>query len=105
MAQWGLCEQDALCVEVEGDGMHPTLCDGDIMLVDRGNAWPPEDGVYLICLEGVVLLKRLQNLPGQKLRLTSDHPAYEPFEMNRQDFQCTDQTRILGRVIWSGHGL
>lgn len=79
-----------------GESMYPTINSGDYLIVSNDEQdLAPGDGIYFIRLEGDVLVKRLQRLPGQKIKVSSDNKAYEPYviEINDGiDFQ------ILGKV-------
>ncbi len=51
-------------------------------------------------------MKRLQRLPGGHIRVTSDNPAYQPYELAAQfgpEIEATPAApAIIGRVIWVG---
>lgn len=92
---------DLYLIEVDGESMEPTLRPGDIILIDRRNAGNvPRDGVYVLRLNGSLLVKRLQRMPGHTVRVSSDNHAYEPF-MLAMDAPAEDMA-IVGRVVWSG---
>jgi len=94
-------EGDLYLIEVDGESMEPTLRPGDIILIDRRNAGSiPRDGVYVLRLDGSLLVKRLQRMPGQAVRVTSDNAAYEPFSLSLDAH--SDDLEIVGRVVWSG---
>lgn len=94
-------EGDLYLIEVDGESMEPTLRPGDIILIDRRNAGSiPRDGVYVLRLDGSLLVKRLQRMPGQAVRVTSDNAAYEPFSLALD--AVADDLEIVGRVVWSG---
>ncbi len=55
-----------------------------------------EDDVYFFRLEGAVMLKRLQRLPGGRIAVISDNEAYPRYEIQLDegiDFE------VLGRVL------
>lgn len=92
---------DLYLVYVDGESMEPTLRSGDVILLDRRATKPDREGIYIMRMDGMLLVKRLQALPGATVKVSSDNPAYESFtvklsEMEGQDFA------ILGRVVWSG---
>lgn len=92
---------DLYLIHVDGESMEPTLRPGDVILVDRRSAQAvPRDGIYVLRMDGSLLVKRLQRLPGKKVKVTSDNPAYEPFELPLDD--PGDDMAIIGRVVWSG---
>lgn len=90
---------DLFLILVDDESMEPTLRPGDTILLDRRANKPDREGVYVLQMNGVPLVKRLQILPGGIIKVVSDNPAYETFtirmsDINRQDFA------ILGRVVW-----
>ena len=93
---------DLYLINVQGESMTPTLHPGDVILVDRRNGENiTTDGIYVIRMGDSLLVKRIQRLPGQKLRISSDNPAYQPYEL-KLDEAANDELAIIGRVVWSG---
>lgn len=104
-AEWvrielGARPQDLYLIRVSGDSMEPTLRAGDVILVDRRAIRPDREGVYILRLNDVLIVKRLQALPGGKLRVVSDNPAFAPFEVPITD--VGEELQIIGRVVWVG---
>ena len=86
---------------VNGDSMDsPTsqIKDGGLILVDKSITKFKNDGVYIIALDDALYVKRLQILPGRKLKVKSDNLNYDPFEVSLD----TDNFHIVGKVIWAG---
>jgi len=86
-------------IRVEGDSMAPTLNTGDDILVDLGDG--PErlrDGIYVLRVDGALLVKRLAIHPvGRRVTVQSDNPAYGDLP------DCSlDEIECIGRVIWAG---
>ncbi|WP_297813623.1 S24 family peptidase [uncultured Methylophaga sp.] len=88
-------------IYVEGESMEPVLRPGDVILVDHTDNIAKRDGIYVIRMGESLLVKRLQRLPNHRLKVTSDNPAYEPFEISL-DFDLQNEMSIIGRVVWSG---
>ena len=89
-------------IRVEGDSMAPTLCAGDDIMVDRGDAADRlRDGIYVLRVDGTLLVKRLLIHPiGRRVTIQSDNPAYADLP------DCAlDEIDCLGRVIWAGRKL
>ena len=88
-------------VRVEGDSMAPTLADGDEILVDGDDAADRlRDGVYVLRLEGALLVKRIALGPDGRLSVRSDNEAYPGWpdcDRNALD--------LVGRVVWVGRRL
>lgn len=92
---------DLYLIYVDGESMEPTLRPGDVILVDRRSAETvPRDGIYVLRMDDSLLVKRLQRLPGRQVKVTSDNPAYEPFQLNLD--ATGEDLAIIGRVVWSG---
>ena len=86
---------------VNGDSMDsPTsqIKDGGLILVDKSITEFKNDGVYVIALDDALYVKRLQILPGRRLKVKSDNLNYDPFEVALD----TDNFHIVGKVIWAG---
>lgn len=92
--------KDLSVIFVEGDSMTPTLNPGDIMLVVKDHGLMPQDGVYVISLDGTLLVKRLQKLLGGRIAIQSDNHNYRPQEVDLK--QANADFRIIGRVVWAG---
>jgi phage repressor protein C with HTH and peptisase S24 domain len=89
-------------IRVAGDSMAPTLSDGDEILVDSGDgASRVRDGIYVLRVEGALVVKRLAPNPsGGRISIRSDNPAYP-------DWPDCDPAAIdpVGRVVWVGRRL
>jgi transcriptional regulator with XRE-family HTH domain len=91
---------DDLClVPVDDDSMMPTLRPGDTILLDRRAVRPDREGIYIIRMNDVSLIKRLQIMPDGYVKLSGDNPAYETFTVNLSDIN-NKNIAILGRVVW-----
>jgi len=95
---------DDLClIRVSGDSMEPTLRAGDVILVNRQACKPDREGIYILRVGEMLLVKRLQALPGGQVKVTSDNTAFDAWTINLAD-QGSDVI-IVGRVVWSGRRL
>lgn len=86
-------------IKVEGDSMAPTLVHGDDILVDRSDAGSRiRDGIYVLRIEDVLMVKRLTLHPiSRRVTVQSDNPAYADWpDIALSDIDC------IGRVVWSG---
>jgi len=84
-------------VHVRGDGMVPTLLDGDTVLVDMTRCEPNPPGIFVID-DGIGLVaKRLEHVPNSNppaVRVISDNRLYPEYERAAEDIH------IVGRVRW-----
>lgn len=86
-------------IRVAGDSMAPTLADGDDILVDRGDsAARLRDGIYVLRIEGALVVKRLAVSPAARtLSIRSDNPAWPGWP------DCDPAAvEVVGRVVWAG---
>lgn len=96
--------QDLCLLRVAGDSMEPTLRSGDMILIDRRAMQPDREGIYLLHMDGMLLARRLQALPGGLVKVTSDNPAVEAFQVKLADIG-SGKLAIFGRVVWAGRRL
>ncbi len=89
-------------IRVEGDSMLPTLADGDEILVDRCDGRQRlRDGIYVLRLEGALMVKRLAFNPvNRTVTIRSDNDAYPSWT------DCDPaQVELVGRAVWMGRRL
>ena len=97
----GVEPRNVSLIRVEGDSMQPTLNDGDDIMVDKGAALKPlRDGIHVVRIDGVLMVKRLARAPGGRLSVLSDNPAY-PSWPDRDPAEV----HVIGRVVWVGRRL
>lgn len=91
---------DAMVLSVKGDSMAPTLCDGDLVMVDRRQQQLLGRRIYaFIGPDGEARVKRVEKLPAAVL-LHSDNDTFPTELIPAQD---ANRIRILGEVVWWGH--
>ena len=88
-------------IVVDGDSMDPTLGDGDDIMVDHSAASRPlRDGIYVLRMDDVLLVKRVAMGPSGKLSIRSDNPQYPDW-----DDVSAESVNIIGKVVWTGRRL
>lgn len=90
---------DLSVLSVKGDSQQGVLNDRDAILIDRAQT-AASAGLYVLRIDGDVMVKTLQRLPGGILRVSSANPAYVPFEVNME--RPPADFAIIGRVVWFG---
>ena len=85
-------------VSVRGDSMNGTLDHGDFAIIDTAVERMEDDGVYVFTLDGQTMIKRLQRLPGNKIKVISDNPAYDSYTLD-VSHNAVVQGRLRGK--WS----
>ena len=93
LASWARPER-LTCVRAVGDSMEPTICDGDLVVIDAGRTAPLEGHVFAVRTAAGLVVKRLRQSGGRWL-LASDNSVHEPRTVAEED-------RVLGQVAWSG---
>ncbi len=86
-------------LEAFGDSMHPTIADGDIMLVDTSEERVRGPAIYVILAGNEAIVKRIELTMEGWLVVKSDNPAYETRTLKGEQ---ADEFRCLGKVVWSG---
>ena len=88
-------------IRVQGDSMAPTLADGDEIMVDGDDgAARLRDGIYVLRVEDVLIVKRLVRHPAGGFRVRSDNRDYPDWA----DYDPARMT-VIGRVVWAGRRL
>lgn len=82
-------------INVDGESMEPTLQDGSIVFIDRGQTNINTDGIYIASTTAGLFIKRIRKRVDGMIELISDNRAYSPETM------LPDEIQIVGRVI--GH--
>lgn len=91
--------KDLSVLSVKGDSMEGVLNDRDVILVNHADT-SPASGLYVLRVEGDLIVKRVQKLPGGKLKVLSANQAYEPFEVDPAS--PVGDFAVIGRVVWFG---
>ena len=89
-------------IRVDGDSMVPSLAHGDEILVDRCDGRQRlRDGIYVLRLDGALMVKRLAFNPVNKsVTISSDNDAYPSWP------NCDPaKVELVGRAVWVGRRL
>jgi len=85
---------DLFVARGEGDSMMPTLLDGDIVIIDRGQrTMRQQDRIWAISYAGFGMIKRLRALPDGTLEINSDNKAVTPI------VAAEGEAFVIGRVV------
>jgi len=93
--------KDMRLAKVVGDSMEPTLKEGDLVLVDLSQKEIIQGQIYAVRLFNGLLIKRLQRLDQNRVRLISDNQVHPPEERSLD----SGEFEIIGRVLWVGRNL
>jgi phage repressor protein C with HTH and peptisase S24 domain len=91
----GCGEGRLAATEVVGDAMAPTLCQGDLALVDLSIDSIARDDIYVLTFEGTIHLNRVQR-SGSALIVLADNPVYRAWTI---EATRTPGVRVAGRVV------
>ncbi|WP_239689402.1 XRE family transcriptional regulator [Aquitalea pelogenes] len=94
--------KDLSVLSVKGDSMEGVLNDRDVILVNHADT-SPTTGLYVLRIEGDLLVKRVQKLIGGRLKILSANESYEPFEVDLNN--PGGDFAVVGRVVWFGRQL
>lgn len=86
-------------VKAVGPSMSPTIEDGDVVILNTAETDPVSTRVYLVCVEGLLFIKRLIYTPGAWV-VRSDNPDKSLYPDFKIDPSNADQVQIQGRVVW-----
>lgn len=89
-------------IDAVGDSMHPTISNGDVLLVDLRQKEPIDNRIFVLRMDDQLYAKRLHTRPNHTLNIQSDNPLSPPFDL---DLEETTGVAIIGRVIWAGKDL
>jgi hypothetical protein len=102
LRQLGVRPEALSIIRVDGESMLPTLGNGDEIMIDHDDGAPRlRDGVYVLRLDGVRMVKRVALGPIRgRFSVLSDNPHYP-------DWPDVDPglVDIVGRVVWTGRRL
>lgn len=80
---------------VTGDSMEPALSSGSYVFVDTSHKYPSPPDLYAVNYGHGLMVKRVELLPEDKIRIISDNDRYSDFEFHQQDVD------VYGRVVAS----
>ena len=86
-------------INVTGDSMEPTLSEGDLILIDMSHRGVKDNAVYVLQLNGALLVKRIQHKLDGSVIVKSDNAIYDP---ERIGSEAVDTLNVIGRVVWCG---
>lgn len=109
LAKLGVPVSAARLARVSGDSMMPTLCSGDLVLIDTTRM--PETSqrnphrrqkapIYAFVEDGEAKVKRVSRVDAENYAIMSDNPDYPPVFWKRDESRMS---HFIGKVVWWGH--
>ena len=82
--------------------MEPTIFDGDILLADTSIDHVVDNGIYVVVLSGLALVKRVHPNRDGAITLTSDNAIYPRETVPKEELA---DLQIAGRIMWFGRSI
>ncbi len=92
----GISPKHAAIITAYGDSMEPTIRHGDALLVNTAINQPRSEGIYVVRVEEMLLVKRIA-IGLDHITLISDNPAIQDEVIARDRL---GNMHIVGRVVW-----
>lgn len=92
---------DSADCEVErmsGDDMAPTICDGDLLFVDRSASALAGNGVYALEFDGRRMVRRVETRSGVGVVIRCDNPGYAECVVRDVAASKRAGLRVVGKV-------
>ncbi len=83
-------------LKVKGDSMEPNILDGDKVLADSSKKQILNNKIYIIRIEDILTIKRLQKLPKGVIKVTSDNKEYDSYTLKPDE----DNYEVYAQVLW-----
>lgn len=90
----------AKIIKCLGDSMEPAFHDGDYLLIEMlgGRKFIKRAGIYLVRLNDIVYIKRVEFMPDNDLRLISLNPCYSSFTASSTGYEYEILGCVYGRI-------
>lgn len=98
-AQFNVDETETFALHAQSDEMSPRIRPGDYLLINHTKRQPNEAGVYLIRINGELLLRRLTSQLSGHWKLSCDNPHTPGYKEEILSAQQLKQLDIVGRVV------
>lgn len=99
----GVTPSNARVIMARGDSMEPLIRSGDLLLVDTGVNRVSADGVYVLLVDGGLLVKQATVSVTNGIEIRSRNEAYGgPEQLSRE---AAEGLRVAGKVVWYGRSI
>ncbi len=90
--------KDLVAVNVSGHSMEPTLRDRDTILVNKGVDTIKDNAIYVINVDGLLMVKRLERRIDGSVMIRADNKAVSSDQhVSKEE---AEKLIIVGRVVW-----
>lgn len=98
----GVREDDAVVIYADGQSMEPTIPDGAVLLVNLAHKEMTNNDIFVIRVDGEILVKRLRKEIGGGILIVSDNPEKHRYPDILVSPDKEDHISLIGRVFWMG---
>lgn len=88
--------KNLFAMDIYGDSMEPTLRHGDTVLVDKKKNHLRSNGLYVLEINDMLIVKRVEVQPDNSILMKSDNPDYEPYVLKPGE---EGHFGVKGRVV------
>lgn len=94
--RFGINDPKLIAIQMPDGSMESAIKAGEVCMADESDQsrMANRDGIYLVSLGGLPLVRRIQVLPSGSLWVSGDNPLCQPYEL-----QPAAGLQILGRVL------
>jgi hypothetical protein len=85
-------------VRMAGDEMVPTICDGDLVFVDRAADGLAGNGIYALEVDGRLMVRRIESRLGTGLVVKCENPGYQEYVVKDAATAKRAGLRVIGKV-------
>lgn len=93
----GVAPKDVILLDAKGDSMFPTIPDGAHMLINRRDRSWTDGCIYVVRIDGDIVVKRVRRSEAELIELISDNSTYG---VRRLDGADLENAEALGRVFF-----
>lgn len=106
LARMALRERSLHVIYAKGQSMEPTICDGDVVLLDEAQKEPRDRRIYaMLKPDGELIIKRLaQSMTGGWI-IRSDNEDKRQYPDEAASDNEIGHLKIVGRIVWHGGAL
>ena len=96
----GTVPEKLVAITVSDDAMEPTLKNGDVILVNLNIGHVIDNAIYVLNVDGTLMVKRIEKLVGGGMAIRSDNKSISPDQPI--DREQAAKLNTVGRVVWFG---
>ncbi len=98
----GINPAAAAVLTAKGDSMEPTIRDGDTLLIDTSIDRVQDNGIYIVIIGGMVVVKRVHTARDGSVSLLSENAVYPAEVVPAKEVA---DLIFAGRVMWFGRAI